>query len=765
VTFSISLRTKFLAGCSVAILGSALSAYFAFSYVAERYALDAVESRADALAKNTAFVAAPLIVFESGAELKKAVDLLQADADFVQASVLDAQGRTLATSSWSGLLQLPHSDVYCAEAIALDNGKVWGRVRLCLSLIRMRAALRTTCRGALAATLMLGLLALSVVYWLVHTLVVAPLSRLRNAAATLGRGEFPEPIHLSRSDEMGEFSEQFNSMIEELRNATVVKQLITDLQNKTRQAEAASLAKSEFLANMSHEIRTPMNGIIGMTELALDTELNREQREYLSAVRFSADLLLTLVNDILDFSKIEAGKLDLDPIPFDPRDALGESMKFLGQRAHEKHLELAFYVEPAVPAIIIGDPHRLRQIVVNLVGNSIKFTQVGEVTLSILAESLQEDDCILRFEVTDSGIGIPIEKQADIFNPFSQGDTSTTRKYGGTGLGLSICQRLVTMMTGRMWLKSTLGQGSTFYFTAAFRRGAVPDTGTHGQFRNLYNLPVLIVDDNTTNRRILHDTLLHWGAKPVSAASAEAAIVALASAAAIGQSFSLMLTDCHMPERDGFELVEYLKAHPTQFTVPVTIMLTSGGRHGDVARCRELGVAAYINKPVHQRELLETIQRALSGVDAAPKFTPGTHSGAERTDGSKRVLLVEDNAINRMLAVRLLEKKGYSVVVAVNGLEAIQKSAAEDFEVILMDIQMPEMDGLQATAAIRDRELGTGKHAAIVAMTAHAMQGDRERCIEGGMDGYVSKPISPESLFREIALLGPQKPDTSLTKR
>jgi signal transduction histidine kinase/DNA-binding response OmpR family regulator len=516
-------------------------------------------------------------------------------------------------------------------------------------------------------------------------------------------------------------------------------------------AEAASRTKSEFLANMSHEIRTPMYGVLGMTDLLLETGLSDVQRDYVSSVRKSGSMLLNILNDILDFSKIEAGKMEIDPAPFELRDALGEALRMLGLKADEKGIELLCSIDADVPEALLGDSLRLRQVLANLVTNGVKFTEKGEVEVSVRMEDGPHPagQAVLHFSVRDTGIGIAEDKKASIFTAFTQADASTTRRYGGTGLGLTICRSLAGMMGGRIWFESEPGRGSTFHFVLPF---AVPPSGAppKAEIGDLAGLSVLVIDDNATNRRILGDMVKQWGMEPTLSENGPDGLAALGIAAERGRRQDIILLDCNMPDMDGFALAAAIRQQPDLAGCTI-MMLTSVDRTGDARRSKELGLAAYLVKPISQPELLREIRRI---VGATRRVVPaGAAPGVPRpaaTGRALRVMVVDDVAVNRRIAQAKIERLGHSVTLADGGRAAVASFASGTFDVVFMDIQMPDMDGFEATALIREIQARTGRRVPVVAMTAMAMKGDREKCLAAGLDDYISKPIEAGALERVL---------------
>ncbi|MGI9517471.1 MAG: response regulator [Pirellulaceae bacterium] len=551
------------------------------------------------------------------------------------------------------------------------------------------------------------------------------------------------------------------------RNITHLKESQADLRSARDMADEANRAKGDFLANMSHEIRTPMNAIIGMTDLLLETQLTQTQREYLSMVQDSGEALLSLINDILDFSKIEAGKLELESAVFDIRECLGDTMKSLGLRAYQKGLELAVNIDPAIPGFLIGDPGRIRQIVVNLIGNAIKFTEHGEVVLEIEMESQTDDEATLHFSVTDTGIGISQDQCDKVFGEFEQADASTTRRFGGTGLGLAICARLAGMMNGRIWVESELGRGSKFQFTAVVgvdhtrQKQVVPE-----HMVSISGMRALVVDDNATNRRIFKEMLTSWGMLPATASGASQAVQVLRDAREEQDPIQLVVSDVNMPDQDGISLARQILDEKLLPGSSI-IMLTSGARPEDGNSLKSIGVNQYLMKPIKQSELFTAMVASL-GETAGPAAQVDAEIPASTTSetGSLKILLAEDNIVNQKLALGILGGLGHHVTVVDNGRAAVEAIGLHPFDLVLMDVQMPEMDGLDATREIRRREITSGTHVPIVAMTAHAMKGDREACLEAGMDDYLTKPIRLQHIsgkLHELFPYGAARPDSSVS--
>ncbi len=771
------IRGKLAAAISLLIGAIAVLIYVIFPARLEHQTLQAFASRTRSIAEMTAFSVAPAMVFNDSAGLDAAAQAAIHNPDLEFLSIRDTSGRVVlwfdhaAAVSGRAVVAGPEArpadpaDIQSVSLAIESNGQRVGTLSLGLSLRDVHEEVQAARRTAGWTSLAL-LLAGIAAAWLIGTLISRPLRAVVGVAHRIAAGDITQRADTAGSDEVAQLAVAFNGMVEGLARAQgalaeMNRNLESRVEHRTAElvaardelivsrdlAESANRAKSEFLANMSHEIRTPMNGVLGILDLALDAESDPGKREFLGMAKSSADSLLGVLNDILDFSKIEAGKLSLDPVDFSLTACLEETMSGLAPRAQKKGLELLWQVDPEVPHDLTGDPGRIRQVLVNLVGNAIKFTAAGEIHLQVESDRSDPEGMQLHVAVRDTGIGIPADKQEHIFSAFAQADGSTTRTYGGTGLGLTISAQLVALMGGRIWVESEPGLGSTFHFTFRVAAASTPVAKVEARsMAEMVGLPVLVVDDNDTNRRILTELLRRWQMSPSAAASGPEAMEQLLQGQAEGRPFPLVLLDGHMPEMDGFAVAERIRQEP-RLAGAVIMMLSSGAFPDDAGRCRALGIDVYVAKPVRPSNLLDAIANILGPGGATPVRVPANATPSAQADGpGLRVLVAEDNRVNQMVVRRYLERMGHGVTMVENGRLAVELTARERFDAVLMDVQMPEMGGFEATAAIREREQATGGHLPIVGLTAHAMQGDRERCLESGMDDYLTKPIDGPAL-------------------
>ena len=758
-----SIRNKLIAAMVVTSSFGLLVSTLAFFWCG------AISARSDLrheISTITDVVAAHSVAPLAFADRKAALETLQGlqmDPRIVGAALCDASGNTLATYGRNSMPARPAGSavidspgaVIVIRPVHFDKDLV-GYVALNASTRDIDARIGRNL--VLSGWVLLLCLSVGTFFAVRLASVVArPVKRLADTADSISRGSnYAVRAQKDADDETGVLIDAFNRMLEQiearekqLEDRTVeLLRLNRELTVAKERAEEVSRLKSEFLANMSHEIRTPINGIVGMTELALSTPLREDQREYLTMVQTSSESLLSIINDILDFSKIEAGKLSLDAAEFDAGAVIEEALRIVTVPAHQKGLELLYENRVPMENLLIGDPGRLRQVLVNLLGNAVKFTDSGEVRVCLVDCVRTGDRATLHVTVSDTGIGISDEWKARIFDAFVQVDGSNTRRFAGTGLGLAICARLIALMDGRLSVESTAGQGSTFHFTATFGVTPLqPERPAIVSAEALDGLPVLVVDDNATNRRILQDVLRQWGMRPVAADSGQRALEIMDEHARAGQHFAVALLDSEMPGMDGFTLASRIRReHPS--AGPGIMMLSSVDVGSMAARNRQNGIPEHLVKPVTTANLRKAILRVLG--KAQPRAA-ATETALPTPARPLRILLAEDNPVNQKVSLKLLHRQGHSVVLVSTGTEVLEALARDSFDLVLMDVQMPAMNGYDATRAIRVRERSSGDHIPVIALTAHAMHGDREICIDAGMDDYLTKPIQARALYEALA--------------